>query len=129
MTIQKIRKNATKKIQAYLDQAVGIISESASMQIDDSFDYSQSTATPSEVLAWLARPSNYRTAKILLIDGEVLKIGGPYHFSDEFHVYLDQDLFNKVIGADKEVVTVEDVKQPLPSNVISLCEYRQRMAG
>jgi hypothetical protein len=130
MTMQTIRKNATKKIQSYLDKSVGIIFNTSSMQIDDSFDYTDRLATAEDVISWLADSWNYRDARILLEDDKVLKIAGPYYFSDEFCVYLDQDLYDEAMGKKKLALPeLKEDPKPLPANVVSLCAYRQRLAG
>ena len=129
MTIKQIRKNATKKIKSYLSQAAGIIAETAAMQIDDSFDYCSVEATAADVLRWLENPRNYNDARVLLMGGTILRIGGPYHFSDCFDVYLDQDEFDREVGRGKAPESVPQAFEVLPSNIVSLCEYRKKLAG
>lgn len=132
MTYKTIRKNATKTIQSYLDQAVGIIAKTSSMQIDDSYDSSERLVSAADVMAWLECPDNYRTARVLLEDDKILSVGGPYHFCDSFDVYLDQSEFDARMDWKKVPAKVEAAPiapAALPSNVVSLCEYRKRMAG
>lgn len=132
MTYKTIRKNATKKIQSYLDQAVGIIAKTSSMQIDDSFESSECLVSAADVMAWLECPDNYRDARVLLEDDKILSVGGPYHFCDSFDVYLDQAEFDARMDWKKAPTKVEAAPVDpvaLPSNVISLCEYRRKLAS
>ena len=136
MTMQTIRKNATKKIQAYLDQSVGIIFfGKVRVSIDDSYDDTHKVVSSDVVLKWLA--DNYDTAMLLLED-DVLRFHHNHHCGGYFSVYLDKEQFDLDLayanGIDNKrslfhALDGQPKARPLPANVVSLCAYRQSLAG
>ncbi|MBT26680.1 MAG: hypothetical protein CML60_09840 [Rhodobacteraceae bacterium] len=126
-----VRKNARKKITALLQDAKAIILTSSSMQIDDSYDSNHRYADVQEVLDWLDDDFNYGDAK-LYVDGKgTFHVGGPYHFCDQFKAITDdQELaehqqWYKLPALNEQPAPAAT----LPENVISLCDYRKKLAG
>jgi hypothetical protein len=86
----KIRKNAKIMIDKLLDMSTKITQETHSMWIDDSMRSNGSHKTSAKVVRqWME--DNYRDMKVYLTcdpEGkpESLRIGGQYHWSDEFTI-------------------------------------------
>lgn len=127
---QVIRKNATKKIKALLDSAVQIVFRTDSTNVDDSRNTHYTYSDAQALIDWMSERDNYRDVQVGLIDGDRLTIGGPYYFSDKFEVFLtDEALAYWFNGFRDPISLIENAKPApavLPSNVVSLCEYRAR---
>lgn len=129
-----VRKNANKKIAALLNEAKAIILTSSSMQIDDSYDSSHRYVSAQDVIDWLNDDYNYPDAK-LYVDGKgTFHVGGPYHFCDQFKaVMTDEELAEHQSWYN--LPPLDDAQEPapqaepLPANVVSLCDYRKQKAS
>jgi predicted HD phosphohydrolase len=112
--MKTVRKNAHKKIAQLLNDAVGIIAKTSSMQIDDSYNDTRRIVTPDEVIAWLADDFNYNDAR-LYVDGKRFKVAGPYYFCDCFTAYFDEQEYQADLAWHKLAPAPEPAT---PSNVV-----------
>ncbi|MBJ7536972.1 hypothetical protein [Marinomonas transparens] len=134
MSLQRIRKNSTKKIQTLVNKGQGIIfHKKTSRMIEDSIDSDHSVAVAADVMAWLADPKNYEDARIWL-DGNELRVGGQYYFQDSFYIYFNKEDFE---GELNRLDELDGIKRPVQveastlmtknSNVVYLTDYVKAM--
>ena len=130
MKAKTIRKNATKKISSLLNDAVGIIGCTSTSRMDDSFDSNHHLANAAEVIAWLANEENYSDARVYIDSDGNFCISGPYYFCDSFVAYFDDAAFQASAKWHGLLESKEEQDKPiLADNIISLCDYRRRLAS
>jgi hypothetical protein len=129
-----VRKNAHKKIAALLNDAKAIILTTSKSRVDDSYDSSHRYADAQEVMAWLSDDYNYPDAKLYIDDKGTFHVGGPYSFCDQFKAVMTDDELAEhqtwynlpPLGNAQEPAAPAE---PLPANVVSLCDYRNQKAS
>lgn len=108
-----IRRNAFKKIASILANAKGVIARSSHMRIDDSYDSAYGVSTTETAMTWL---KDHQGEAQVYLHENTLRIGGAYHFSREFVIYLDEAEFEedkaRYIEQEEQIAAVVSTEQP-----------------
>ena len=126
MSRTTIRKNASKKINAFLNSAVGILAKVSHSDMSDSFNDEYSIVAPGDVQSWLSEHDNYVDAQVYLDDDGSFVVRGPYYFCDKFTAYFSNESF-ELAQQQCGLVVAAPVAGPVvefSGNVVSLCAFR-----